>query len=572
MIEQASLIIGEGNWAVKSDNLLGYKLLNGGYYPREIDVTRATTGTRVNADGLVELVPYNLVTYSEQFDNSDWIKYESTITANNIIAPNGTLTADKFADTSVNGVHVFYRSAWDTTQKTFSIYAKEGTSSKIFIQNGTTGLGVYFNLSTQSIVTDTGFTGAITNVNDGWFRLSVTHTAAATQTLAVGLFTGTSTDSYIGTGSYVYIWGAQLVDGSVAKDYLPTTDRLDVARIDYSSGSGALLVEPQRTNIFTYSSSFDNSAWPKYEASITANNTTAPDGTTTADKVIPSTANDAHGIERPVTGAAQSFSVYAKAGEYSRIALLFTVHNAQAKFNLINGTVISTSGTVTASIEDAGNGWYRCIISTTLTTHNEARIYVLDNSSNFNYIGNGTNGLFIWGAQLEAGSYATSYIPTTSASVTRNADVISKTGISSLIGQTEGTLFCEVLQMGGNTIVPFQLSDTTNSNRAQIEISGVGAPLCVVSSGGVNTAVIVGSYVPFNQYHKIAVTYKANEFKLYVNGALVGTDTSGAVPISLSAVYIGSESGTTYAGFEMKSAVHWKQVLTNDQLISLTTI
>ena len=107
MIEQASLVIGEGNWAVKSDSLLGYKINGGKYYPREMSVVRATTGTRINEDGLVELVPYNLVQYSEQFDNVAWTKFNATVTANTAVAPDGNTTADTITSNASSGGDVY---------------------------------------------------------------------------------------------------------------------------------------------------------------------------------------------------------------------------------------------------------------------------------------------------------------------------------------------------------------------------------------------------------------------------------------------------------------------------------
>jgi hypothetical protein len=147
-----------------------------------------------------------------------------------------------------------------------------------------------------------------------------------------------------------------------------------------------------------------------------------------------------------------------------------------------------------------------------------------------------------------------------------------KTGISSILGQTEGTLFFEGAQIGAATTVPFQLSDGTNNNRVQIEISGTGAPLCVVSSGAATQAVIVGSAYTIGQNRKIAITYKANEFKLYQNGTLIGSDTSGSVPVSLTQLNIGSEVGVPYVGFNVKQLLHSKTALTEAQAKELTTL
>jgi len=199
------------------------------------------------------------------------------------------------------------------------------------------------------------------------------------------------------------------------------------------------------------------------------------------------------------------------------------------------------------------------------------RIGLADDTGSETYTGSNKQ-VYVWGFQCEASSYVTSYIPTTSASATRVADACFKTGISSLIGQTEGTLFFEGAQLGAASTVPFQLSDTTNANRVQIEIGSTGAPLLVASSGGVTQAVIIGSSYTYGQNRKIAVTYKNNDFRLFQNGVLIGSDTSGSVPLSLTAVYLGSEAGTPYLDFQIKQIVNFKTSLTDAECIALTTL
>jgi hypothetical protein len=552
----------------------------------DLSVTRATTATRVNSAGLVELVPYNLFQYSQDFTNGIYTPNNITATANQTTAPDGTLTADKLTEDTSNSIHRIVQSATGTGTYTISYYVKANGRTRVAIFTPPTDVG--FNLLTDEVVNiGYGTSGAsIENVGNDWHRISLTFSASGSASCYIGLMNNSNQVTYTGDGtSGVYAWGAQLVEGSTAKDYQKTETRLNIPRLDYSNGTcPSLLVEPQRTNLATYSQQLDQ--WSAARLTITANDAISPDGTQNAEKLECNLTTTGGSYIGRATGTQATgyytISTFAKKGNNGFVAVLLydaggtNFGGALANLNDSTIALISTGNysNQSCTIENVGNGWFRISYTCNKTNGSyllNAELYGAASSGDFL---NATAGQYnyLWGAQVEAGAYGTSYIPTTSASVTRNADIISKTGISSLIGQTEGTIFCEVLQMGGNTIVPFQLSDTTNSNRAQIEISGVGAPLCVVSSGGVNTAVITGSYLPFNQYHKIAVTYKANEFKLYVNGALVGTDTSGAVPTSLTAVYIGSESGTTYAGFEMKSAVHWKQVLTNDQLIALTTI
>jgi hypothetical protein len=576
LFDSASLVVTPNGY--KEDKLYSIKPTDGS---GDLVVTRATTATRVNGANLVEVVPRNLLTYSKDL-SSGYTLNQCTITSNQT-AFDGTSNARRITNGATATDPYFEQSvSFAPTTYTWSIYVKQGTAASAAIKPVHVGIGgdvslMTFTFATETIsssgiITSTGFT----KLTNGWYRIYCSVNITSSVSNLRGRFGNPNVANVYNDWAY-----PQLEASTTASEFLPTTTRLNIPRIDYTNGScPSILVEPQRTNVILRSQEFDNAYWTKQNASIVINSTTSPDGTLNASKLVEDTANSRHYINATntiVTATQQTASIYIKAAGRTKFALSEEVATgAYASFNLANGTVLDQNG-ISAKITPLTNGWFKCEYTINSTIFFLLRIVLLPNSYtsgsvNGTYTGDGTSGVFLYGAQLEQGSYSTSYIPTVASTVTRNADVISKTGISSLIGQTEGTLFCEVLQMGGNTIVPFQLSTTTNNNRAQIEISDVGAPLCVVSSGGVNTAVIVGSYLPFNQYHKIAITYKANEFKLYVNGALVGTDTSGAIPTSLTALYIGSESGTTYAGFQMKSAVHWKEVLTNDQLIALTTI
>ena len=194
----------------------------------------------------------------------------------------------------------------------------------------------------------------------------------------------------------------------------------------------------------------------------------------------------------------------------------------------------------------------------------------------------GTNETLIWGAQLELGNYASSYIPTTSASVTRNADVISKTGISSLIGQTEGTLFFDVdfnhiSQLTGvDTLM--NLNDGTTANEISILIdTPSGGPktlLGLVISGGTIQSLIYDSSIATATRYKIALAYKANDVVLYINGTLIGTDTSATIP-NTSNLSLNSRSDNSFLNLQqeyIQAAALWTTRLTNTQLAQLTTI
>ena len=540
MIEQASLIIGDGNWAVKSDSLLGYALPQGKYTPREMSVVRATTGTRVNAAGLVEVVPYNFVEYSEQFENTAWAKQSVNITSNSIAAPNGTTTADTYQPTA-NDSYVFSNTNLNLPLGTFSgqIWVK-GSPSSI----GNTMRFWLWHLSS------TGTTGLVTVTLTSEWQL-VTISASVT-----GLGeTRLRVDTFNHTNPF-YIWGAQLNEGSL-KDYLPTTTRLNIARIDYSTGSPALLVEPQRTNLLTYSEQFDDASWAA-NATITANTSISPDGTQNADTI----AGSGFIGKTIVQTGIHTFSVFAKAGTSNemRLNVFDGTTDRGVYYNLSNGTITSSYGTIIASdIVPYGNGWFRISI----TTNNAVISYVQIHRDS-------AQTCFIYGAQLEAGYYPTSYIPTTSASVTRNQDVISKTGISSLIGQTEGTLFFDLENNLGLDSTILTIDDGTNNNRFLLYTdSSTGYFNLFVASGG--TGYDQASTIVSNN-GKFAIAYNGSGFVVYRNGVSI-ISTNFPIPINMSAIRLnGRATNDIYALHAYNSVALWQTRLTNAQLAQLTTI
>jgi hypothetical protein len=191
-------------------------------------------------------------------------------------------------------------------------------------------------------------------------------------------------------------------------------------------------------------------------------------------------------------------------------------------------------------------------------------ICLSNNGTSFTFAGNGTSGVLIYGAQNEAGSYATSYIPTVASSVTRNADVISKTGISSLIGQTEGTMFFDGyfndVQSG---TVFLDLEGTFPKVNFQIG-SGI---LYFYSQGEFSFSTAIS----LNTRYKIAGAYKNNDVAFYVNGVQIGVDNSATITAKTN-LYINSEAGSYVADLDINSIALWKTRLDNTTLATLTTI
>jgi hypothetical protein len=542
----------------------------------DLSFTRASNGTRVNSAGLVEVCPWNLLEYSEDFSNVYWGKVSATITTNTTVAPNGTTTADTLVITS--GGYLLQQptiSIGVGFAVTISIYAKNQTNNFLLFGGATpAGNDVY----------------TIQDAGNGWYRHINTRTFTASGTSVQFIIY-----DQVGTN---FIWGAQLNIGATAKPYFPTTDRLNVPRLTYQNGGGgcpSLLLEKQSTNLVTYSEQFDNAAWNKANVTVSANTTTSPSGQIDADTLDEGSANNTHNINNAITvssGVNTTFSIYVKKDTMSFFRLVLnenitTTGWVAVQFNLDTLTytsgVGSTGGTfVSASIENVGNSWYRCTLVGSLPITGAALFLI--SPSNGNTISSsdsrgrtiylGTNKkLFIWGAQAEASSYPTSYIPTTSASATRVADACFKTGISSLIGQTEGTAFVEIktaiIDSAGQIIL--SLDDGTTSNRMEIFALGSGDVGFYIETGGASQANTVSSFTLQNNM-KLAFAYKQNDFVLYINGTQVGTDTTGTVPTA-SAFRL--QPNVSNGGFSVKSygeAVLFKTRLTNAELASLTTI
>jgi hypothetical protein len=524
-----------------------------------LSVTRATTATRVNSAGLVELVPYNSVPFSQEFNNGVWSYYLSTITPNSTIAPDGTTSADTIAISGTNGSTYQSTSLGEGTY-TISAYFKKINEDNVYMDCGIGGyFGASFNLTTEVI---TPFGGAFNfnmeDVGNGWFRCSVQGYANGSGGYGFGV--------YASGGQSAYIWGAQLNEGTI-KPYQKTETRLNIPRLDYSNGTcPSLLVEPQRTNLLWYSEQFDNATyWSPFNATITGNTAISPSGTNTAD-TLTSNAVTGGDVYRLITlNGTYTTSAFFKSGNASIARIAYSNGNT-ANFNLSNGTYTISGGT-SASIEDAGNGWWRCTFTTTITS-GALVAYGVDGASG--------NFVYLWGAQLEVGTYATSYIPTTSASVTRNADVISKTGISSLIGQTEGTLFVDVYRPTSNSPFIFMIANSVGANAYLNSIYLYQLPTaqltCDVFVSGVLQASIVTSLSGLAVgRNKIAIAYKQNDFALYINGTQIGTDTSGNVP-TMSAFEINGADISSISNVETNAAALWKTRLTNTQLAQLTTI
>jgi hypothetical protein len=339
-------------------------------------------------------------------------------------------------------------------------------------------------------------------------------------------------------------------------------------RLDYSLGSCPnILLEPQRTNLALWSEDFSNASWLKSEVTITTNVATSPSGALTADKFTPNTTNATHQIR--ITGlssAAYTASIYAKADGETTFSIWLRSASVRAIFDLSNGTITSTSASVVATITNIGNGWYRCTAYDP-TPGTTFQIYGRDGGP---FVGNGTSGLFLWGAQLEAGAYQTSYIPTSSASVTRNADVISRGNIftNGLITASGGTWFVDLrnnLSRTRDAISRLGLgSDSTFTNGLILTNDATSRAIISKRLSGATTTL----HTTTTDTAKIAIKWNGATADIFVNGVKVVTATAFTAT-ALEFLTTATANGTPYF---INSMALFPTPLTDTQLIALTTL
>jgi hypothetical protein len=349
-------------------------------------------------------------------------------------------------------------------------------------------------------------------------------------------------------------------------------------------GSGVLrrtdrgvLIEGARTNLLTRSQAFDDASWTKNNVTVTADATTAPDGTTTADLVYPATTGASRGIYQAVSGssAAYTHSFFLKAAGKTVAAMIgITGTSATATyFDLSAGTIGNVGTGQTAAIQALGNGWYRCsITSTDVPAFVEVRI--VDANGSLSVTANGTDGIFLWGAQLEAAAFASSYIPTAASTVTRAADEVTATTPS-----TGGPLSLYVeagpkQATGSFAPIGVEWSDNTVNNRV-----GLYASLTLndqwrtfsVDGGSGQADQQSGTYTAAVQ--KIASRYATNDIRAAVDGTLGTADTTCTIPAGLTTFRIANGvqgSGTHSFGYLRRAAI-FPSALSDAQLQAITT-
>ena len=531
--------------------------------------SRAGNATMVDSDGVLKWAPHNLMKYSEDFTVSAWADFDTTVTANAAVAPDGTTTADEISHTSSSAElsQTVSNILTNGEKYTVSVYVKyvDHQWFRIYHENGST----YFDLVNGVTGTVSANSASITDVGDGWYLCEVNNTHRLTDNTVLTVFmladgNGSGVET---VGTSAYIWGAHLYrsddlggmvnNPATGDSYVPTTSAaVYLPRVGHHVYNGSAWVNEgllhesgARANLIEDSNDADASSWSQNGVTVTSSAGTGIDGGATAQKLVETATTGVHqDFLQPTLAASTTytFSRYLKGGERTRARFLFTspsMSDASCIFNLTTGAVVSGDGL----IEDVGGGWYRCILSFTTVDGGVSTLRSqLDDGSAGSYAGDGTSGLFVYGAQLEAGSTPSSYIPTTGSTVTRAAETLTAAAANlpwptpNVIGDelgdadnldkrdgTDGTV------TRTNGVINFDNTDSVLSTAIAEEltvevgkvyrlsasvrlISGSGLSLQFrTSSGGGGSDLVESSFVTSSTFESVSITWVADRTTIY---------------------------------------------------------
>lgn len=583
----------------------------------KLTYTATSNSTMTNSSGNIVWSPHNLAASSNVFTTAG----ASTVTANSGVSPTGETNA-VLAETgsSSTSAAIFlpaFSAPATNTSITISWYVKDvagnGILAFFFRSNPATNqTKVWFNLNTGTKGTQ-GANGGSTSVSDfdiadvggGWYRLYVVGKDTNQTSFNPFIFSAAADNSstrdangeVLLFGAHAYrsdLGGMAPVPGAATglETYVPTNGTVEyLPRVGHHvyNGStwvneGLLLESEARTNLLTYSEDFSQSSWANPSAGLTLTGSqSSPSGSNTAYAAVPTTGTTGHRIGQSVSMTAsttQTLSVFVKANGYSFVRLRMqgegsdtggVAGNTWAIFNLTSPAVSSEGGGVTStSIEDFGDGWYRCSLTGTGTTTGTVnqQIYVLDqdyNSAHNNWAGNGTSGVYLWGAQSEVGSTPSSYIPTDGSTVTRGAQTLdvpsaelgwnsagvsfamegrvtyTDNGLNAIVPTNQEVQFYRQYINGSNDWI-FASLKTTTSRTGQPVVAHRDSVGGRHISNGVGTQYSPGVLVPYS----VAARHSATVSQGAAEGtAFVAASTSGVLP-DLSATPI--EFGFDYMG------------------------
>ena len=589
-----------------------------------ITFRRGTPGTYY--DGVTHVkAEENLLSYSENFNDSLWSKLGTSLEATTEIAPDGSQNAFFLKQNSANSQHAIYARDLADLGKTYSIsiYAKAGTVSRILLASIFTNEHVIYDLSSGEFERYTYSSKLIKSYNmesagNGWYRCSIVYESANSNN-GIGLYLLDDNDelTFIGDNSSgVYIWGAQLEKRDTVTSYTATngtpitkyqpklmTTAADRARFDHDPITGeskGLLIEEGRTNLFSYSEDL-NSFSANGNIVVNKEKTIAPDGSFCGSIIRydePDTnirpGQHIYSINNISSSQDVSTSFYAKTINQANVVVNTGSCVVLFDLELSESTVLQNdngNAFQQASIENVGNGWFRCTVIA-LGSGSSAQYQISPwlssiekNWANRYHNGDSNSGVFLWGLQLELGSFPTSYIKTTGASATRSADNASITGenFSSWYRQDEGAFQIDfnhqyddaswdyILSINPST----EVGDYDQNNLSlRRNLSNGKYRIRVVSSGSnLSPSFELDGVFYENNFKKLCFSYDRNNIYFSNKNQLISDSISDSLR-HLKALYLfnidGDDTRAAKSTGHIKKLSYYPQRLTNEQLQNLT--
>ena len=509
----------------------------------DMDVTRATAATRVDENGLVnyaEIVGGDLITDGDfPTGTTAWTSSTGWTLGGGVAAWDGAATYTWIAQTIGYYVGKQVKVTFDAVINSGNLY--------LVVANGG---------ATPSITTSDSYEFILTPTGGGAFDSQV----RVYQTVANSDFTITN-----------------ISVKEVTRDNVP--------RIDYTGGGCPhILAEPQRTNLFEYSESFNNIEWSRSSVTVVDNSSQSPDGTNNASLLYPSSSGDYRYLHNSTTDSTSIYTISAFVKASGKNVVWFYINSSSQigfiYYDLSDGTtqvVPGSAGTPTATIVSYGNDWYKISYTSgnAFALGSGSGIGVSDAKGDPAVTANGTDGVLVWGLQLEAGSYPTSYIPTSGSTVTRNQDIFTRDGIGSLINSTEGVLFVEMAALSDDgTNRSITLSDGSTNNIIQILFSSVSNTIrFIIRVGGVGGGNLDKSTSTYTvtDFNKVALKWKQNDAQVWINGTQLGSpDTNSDVPTGLNDLSFEYLTvGNNFFG-KVKQLQVYDTSLSDEQLLQLT--
>ena len=612
LIEDVQILSGE---LVQNGNFeqIGSELVTNGNFDTDTDWTKGTgwtiadgsasydaSGTSALTSASTSIVSGKIYRLKFKITTSGFARLNFTTDGSqSLFQPNGN-SLNNFAD----GEYTFYLSAQNnsTALKIFAYNVSGGTSFSIdnisvkevgqnwsFGSSWSMGDGVAISDGGASYLTSSGpsrFTSGkkyrvsleIVEYNSGTVSLPFDASGVnANYQNSAGV--KTADIIAINNNSPIYIYSSGFngtIDNVSVKE---VTDDTDLPRIDFTDGTGSLLLEPQRTNLVPYSEDFSQWLNSTSNLDVPSNVTqTNPSGGSESGFInINNGVSATKFIYKSIstTSSIHTQSVFFKYHSRQWIQLLSGGTSHYANFDIQNGVVGNVSG-CTATIEDYGSGWYRCTatLSSAGTPINLAITVIDDDATSRIPVSTGTGSYYVWGAQTEVGDYATSYIVSNSGSTTtRSADVANNSGNADLFNDSEGVLYAEIAALADDLTNRFiSLTDGTQNNSVCIFYGGGSSNFIrsEIKSNNVTQAELTTTSYPITNYNKIAVSYAENNFALWVNGVKVVADTSGSTPIGLNNLSFNRANILTFFG-KTKCVAVFKQALSDEELQALTS-